>query len=143
MYGKGKKMKKAFTFIEIMIVVIIIGIIAGFSLSMYSKIIKRAGFKEVARRVDIVRAGARYYGFKYGIDTLPTDDEDEAWDRLQVDNNPSDSGADLIYAIVSSGGDPALQVSYGGSVLYTYNLATETGSTTADPNAKYLPDNLP
>ena len=141
LYKKDVKMKKGFTLGEVMVVIIILGIFAAIVFPVYNRIIRRTSFKEVARKVDLVRAAAKYYGLKYGISNLPTDDT--AWDFLQVDNDDLNSYTDLVYAIVSSGGDPALQVSYGGPTLYTYNLVTKIGSVTADSNVKYLPDNLP
>jgi len=136
------KRKRGFTLGEIMVVVIILGILAAVSLPMYNKIIKRTGFKEVASIVSLVRAGAKYYDLKYDLTTLDPNDT-TAWGVLKVDK-PSGSGANLTYKITSSGsGDPALQVSYGGSMLYEYDLITGSGTTTADPNAAYLPADLP
>ena len=126
---------------EIIIVVVILGLLVTVALSAYGKVIRRTGFREVTRRLNLLRAGARYYDLKYGLNTLAADET--AWDALKVDK-PSDSGANLTYVITSSAsGNPELEISYGGSVLYEYDLIDETGTTSADPNAAYLPDDLP
>jgi len=134
-------MKKGFTLIEIIVILLIFGILATISFPLYNKTIKRTGFKEVVNIVSLVKAGAKYYVLKYGAAGLPANET--AWDCLKVDK-PSDSGAKLTYVITSSGaGNPALQVSYDGSILYEYDLITGIGAKTGDPDAAYLPDNLP
>jgi prepilin-type N-terminal cleavage/methylation domain-containing protein len=135
-------MKKSFTIIELVIVIVILGIFAMVSFPMYNKIIKRTGFKEVASIVNLVRAGAKYYDLKYDLSNLPAGET--AWGGLKVDK-PAASGAELTYTITASEttGNPELEVSYDDSLLYEYDLITETGAPTEDPNAAYLPADLP
>ena len=135
-------MKKGFTLAELVIVVVILCVLAVIALPMYDKVIKHTGFKEVASIVSLIRAGAKYYDLKYDLTALDADET--AWDVLKVDK-PSASGTDLTYVITPSDatGNPELEVTYGGNVLYEYDLITGSGTTSADPNAAYLPDDLP
>ena len=134
---KGGNMKKAFTTIELIIVMVILGIIASVALPGYSRIKKRMEYKEASGILELVRAGAKYYDLKYGIAALdPT--AGPLWTHLKIDDPPA---ANLGYAIVAG---PDLQISNtGGDVLYTYTLPDGPGATTAEEDAAYLPADLP
>ncbi len=132
------KRKKGFTLAEVMVVVIILGILAAIVLPVYNKIIKRTGFKEVASVVSLIRAGAKYYDLKYDLSGLVGDSS--AWDVLKVDD-PTGSGTDLTYTITGDA-TPALQVTYDGNTIYTYDLNAGTGAK-AGADSAYLPSDLP
>jgi len=133
-------MKRGFTLIEVMIVVVILGLLVSITLPMYSKVIRRTGFKEVSGIVNLVRAGAKYYDLKYDLSAFDANDT-TAWNFLKVDK-PWDSGIGLTY-VLTGGTSPVLEVSYDGNLLYQYDLLTGTGTTSEDPNAAYLPSDLP
>ena len=139
---KGGNMKKAFTTIEIMIVMVILAIIASIALPGYVEFKKRIEYKEASGILELVRAGAKYYDLKYGIAALdPT--AGPLWTHLKVDDP---SSAHLVYSIVTgpAAGESDLQISNtDGDVLYTYTLPDGPGATTAEPDVAYLPTDLP
>jgi prepilin-type N-terminal cleavage/methylation domain-containing protein len=130
-------MKKAFTLVEILIVIVVLGILAAFLLPGYGNIRKRAEYREASGLLNLVRAGAKYYDLKYGINHLALGGAG-AWDAMRVDEP---STAHLTYNIIAG---PELEIrSPDGNVLYTYRLPDGPGVTTADPDTAYLPGDLP
>ena len=131
-------MKKAFTLIELLIVLVILAIITAFVLPGYGNIRRRAEYREASSLLNLVRAGAKYYDLKYGISHLALGGV-AAWPAMRVDD-PS-SSAHLTYDIIAG---PALQVSNpDGDVLYTYTLPDGPGALTADADTAFLPADLP
>ena len=57
---------KAFTLIELMVTVIIIGIIAGFGIPTYTKMIDRAKERDATMNLDIMREATRIYFAREG-----------------------------------------------------------------------------
>ncbi|MFA5069304.1 MAG: prepilin-type N-terminal cleavage/methylation domain-containing protein [Candidatus Omnitrophota bacterium] len=129
-------MKKAFTLIEVLIVVFIVGILAVASLPAYGKLKKTIEYKETSGILDLVRAGAKYYDLKYGIGGLPVAG---AWDYLKI-SQPA--GSKLIYQIVSG---PKLEIcNSSGAWLYRYTLPNgPSEKNTGHDDFQYLPSDLP
>ena len=131
-------MNKAFTFIELVVVIIILTIIIMVSVPAYSNMKKRMEYRSESGVVELVRAAASYYLLKYeSFSGLPTGAG--AWDYLNIDP-PSKSV--LTYDIVTG---PKLEIrNQGGTWLYRYHLETEVvEQNTAHADYSYLPGNLP
>lgn len=129
-------MKKAFTLVETLMVLVILGILSAFLLPGYEKIKKRAEYRETTGLLNLVRAGAKYYDLKYGINHLSAGGT-AAWPAMRV-NEPTD--AKLTYVIVAG---PALEIrNPNGNLLYTYTLPDGPGVQTGHPDTSYLPADL-
>ncbi len=130
-------MKKAFTMIEILVVLLILGILISISIPGYSRLKKRTEYKEASGILELVRAGAKYYDLKYGVSGLPTGSS--AWAALKIDEP---AGPQLTYEVVTG---PKLEIkNKGGDWLYRYHL--ETGAVernTGHDDYAYLPGDLP
>lgn len=135
-------MKKAYTLIGVLIVVVILGILAIGAIPSFNQIIRRTELKEVRNVVEAVISGARYYELKHGtITTLPISDPDPdpdpPWPALNVElpNNPV-----CAYEILPGGTTgKQLRVSSGGVWLYTYDLPRGPGAINGvNPDARYV-----
>lgn len=130
-------MRKAFTLVEVLIVLVVIAILAAFIVPGYGTIKKRAEYRETTGLLNLVRAGAKYYDLKYGINHLAGGGT-AAWPAMRVDE-PTD--AKLTYAIVAG---PALEIrNPAGQLLYTYTLPDGPGVKTGHADTSYLPADLP
>lgn len=133
-------MKKAYTLIGVLIVVVILGILATGAIPSLRQIIRRTELKEVRSVVEAVISGARYYELKYGtITTLPLYDSgtQKDWPALNVElpNNPV-----CAYEILDGGTTgKQLRVNSDGVWLYTYDLPRGLGAINAgNSDAKYV-----
>jgi prepilin-type N-terminal cleavage/methylation domain-containing protein len=131
-----KASKKAFTLLETLIVIIILTIVVLAFMPTYSRLKKSMEYKEASSLLELVRAGAKYYDVKYGIGHLVGGAG--AWDTIKVERP---TGGKLDYDIAAG---PKLQIKKkDGTTLYVYDLPDGPGTPTADPDASYLPDDLP
>jgi prepilin-type N-terminal cleavage/methylation domain-containing protein len=130
-------MKKAFTTIEVLVVVVILGILVSIAIPGYSRLKKSTEYREALGFLELVRAGAKYYDLKYGISGLPTGTG--AWTALKIDEP---AGPQLNYAIISG---PRLEIqNQTGAWLYRYNLVNgTTQKRTGHADYQYLPKDLP
>jgi competence protein ComGC len=136
---RGKlKVKKAFTLIEIVIVIITMVAIITVSLPAYDKMKKRIEYSPASGFVELVRSAASYYLLRNGsFAGLATGDP--AWVGLNV-APPSTSS--LTYVIISG---PQLEIrNRSGDWLYRYHLSTgAVERRTAHADYPYLPKDLP
>jgi prepilin-type N-terminal cleavage/methylation domain-containing protein len=133
-------MKKAYTLVEIIVVVVILSILASIALPGFKMIKKRIEYKETSGVVGLVRAGAKYYDLKYGLTELPAGDN--AWTYLKVDK-PSD--VYLVYEIVDDAGVKYMRIkNQSGDLLYSYKLPDGPRETIPEQDdMQYLPEDLP
>jgi prepilin-type N-terminal cleavage/methylation domain-containing protein len=123
-------MKRGFTLVEIMTVLVIIVILASLGIPMFYKATREAELAEVELMVDMVSAGARYYDFKYGFASFdPSAGPVVYWKALNVDLPPH---SECQYTIIAEGGKKKLLVESmpTGKVpwiwLYKYELPKDT-----------------
>ncbi|HOD12230.1 MAG TPA: prepilin-type N-terminal cleavage/methylation domain-containing protein [Candidatus Omnitrophota bacterium] len=64
---KDLKEKEAFTFIEIMLVAIIIGILAGFGVPQYFKTVQKAKQRDVTAIIHLIKGAQEMYHNKKGV----------------------------------------------------------------------------
>ena len=118
-------MKKGWTFTEVLAVIIIIAIAVLIVAPGIKSFIKRGQMREISVMLDSIRAGAKYYDFKYQLTTL---DSADPWSALRV-QIPRD--ARYTYSMVDEPTTPSgkqLQVKNSdGVLLYTYNLPDGPG----------------
>ena len=132
-------MKRAFTLVEVLTVVIILTILVVIALPNYSRLKKRIEYRETAGIVKLVQAGAKYYDLRYGIASLPSGDD--VWAYLKVDRP---FGANLIYTIEDESGTKYLRIKNADNdLLYSYQLPNGPGTKTEHEDIQYLPDDLP
>lgn len=130
-------MKKGYTLIDVLIVVVVLGVLATIAIPAYRMIIRRAELKEVKNTVELARAGAKYYDLKHGISGLTTPG---SLSTLKVDV-PDDS--ECTYTIVDGGGGiRRLEVRRKSDnvLLYDYDLPDGPGSIKSTSDARYLQD---
>ena len=123
---------------EALVTVVILAILAVIALPMFGKGVRRAELKEVKNMVELTRAGAKYYNFKYGIDALdPGATQTALWAALKID--PPTVDAKCTYTI--NAGEKKMIVTSGGSPLYTFNLETYKGTiNSGNTDSRYLTD---
>lgn len=129
-------MKKGYTIVDVLVVIVVLATLAAIAVPVYSRIIRRASMREVVTLIALTRVGARYYDGKYGISALATPGN---LSTLSVDVPP---GTVCTYSIVAGGTtNRQLQVDSSGDWLYTYDLPNGPGTINADnPDARYIQD---
>lgn len=133
-------MKKGYTLIDVLIIVVILGVLVTVAIPAYRRIIRRAELREVRNLLELTRAGARYYHLKYDITDIDTSEgQDAVFRSLRVDI-PADSNC--IYQIVAIGTTRQLQVirRSDSALLYTYDLPDAGGSIQKTSDERYLQD---
>lgn len=133
--------KKAFTLIELIVVIIILGILATVALPNMKKIITRTQLKEVGSMVELIKSGSKYYNLKYGLNIFDTSDQATAWEVIKLDMLASVPG--LTYTFGTDAQGKYILASKGTTwyKYYFYGLAEDT-SQRNDPD-NVLPANLP
>jgi prepilin-type N-terminal cleavage/methylation domain-containing protein len=134
-------MKRAFTLVEMMIVIIIISIITTFGLPSYHKMKKTIEYKEASGIVGMVRAAAGYYYMQYGdFDDLQLGAG--AWDDLNIEQPDGDK---LTYEIADDAGVKYIRIrNLSGDLLYSYKLPNGPRETIPEQDdMQYLPEDLP
>lgn len=129
-------MKKAYTIVDVLLIVIILAILAAIVTPAYNKVVRRSELKEVRTLVELTRAGARYYHGKYGITSITPPA------NLSVLNVTVPPDAKCTYSIVSGGTTGRqLQVTSSNGLLYTYDLPDGPGAINGvNPDARYVQD---
>jgi prepilin-type N-terminal cleavage/methylation domain-containing protein len=136
---RRQDMKRGFTLIEMLTVVIVLSILATVSLPIYNRVKKRIEYRETSGVLELVRAGAKYYDLKYGISVLSSGDP--AWTQLKVDKP---AWLNLVYSIEDSAGTKYMRIrNKNNNLLYSYRLPDGPGSKTAHADTAYLPADLP
>lgn len=134
-------MKKGYTIVDILVIVVVLGVLATITLPVYNKIIRRARMREVVTLIALTRVGARYYDGKYGITSLTTPGNIAA---LNVDLPPDPVCTYEIVDLDDPPQDPPrrwLQVNSSGDWLYRYQLPTGSGTINTDnPDSRYVQD---
>lgn len=130
-------MKKAYTIIDVLIIVVILAILAAVVVPAYNKVVRRSELKEVRTLVELTRAGAKYYHGKYWITSITTPA------NLSVLNVTVPSDAKCTYSIVSGAGNTRIlevRRTSDNVLLYTYQLPNGPGVVQATTDARYLED---
>jgi prepilin-type N-terminal cleavage/methylation domain-containing protein len=132
-------MKRGFTLIEMLTVIIILSILGTVSLPIYNRVKTRIEYREASGVLELVRAGAKYYDLKYGISGLSSGDP--GWVQLKVDKP---TGLNLIYSIEAAAGIRYMRIrNKNNDLLYSYQLPNGPGSRTAHADTANLPSDLP
>jgi len=81
-------MKYAFTLMELLVVIVIVGILAGLSIPRYTKTTERARDREAVSVLKQIKAAENFYRVKYGRyfpggPSFPSD----CYDKIEVINN--------------------------------------------------------
>ncbi len=71
MFHSGKKHPFAFTLIEIMMVVVIIGIVAAFAIPSYTKMMRKSHFKQAADGLRVIYDAAQLFMTQSGMAKFP------------------------------------------------------------------------
>jgi len=101
-------MKKGFTMLEILIVIIIIAILATFAIPQYLKASKRAIASEAVTTIGAIRGGlARYYQ-EFNALTSTLDD-------LDIDNPNNVNNANFTYTIPDTSGMDSYKIHAEGN----------------------------
>jgi prepilin-type N-terminal cleavage/methylation domain-containing protein len=114
--------KKAFTLLEILIVIIIIGILAAFAIPKYIKAARKAVASEAVTNIGALRGAEIRYYQEYGV--LTTN-----FDALDVENPDTVTGSKFDYSISGNTPDDMVITANGNAarsngITVTYNAAT-------------------
>lgn len=134
-------MRKGYTVIDVLIIVVILGVLATVAIPAYRMIVRHSQLREVRNLVELTRAGARYYSNKHGITAIdPSKGQPAVWNSLRIDLPASPY---CTYQITSPNATTRrLEVTRNsdGALLYTYDLPNGPGAVQATTDARYLND---
>lgn len=101
---RSTKRKKAFTFIEIMLVAVIIGILAGFGVPQYFKTVQKAKQRDVAAIMYLIKGAQEMYHNKKGVYYPPNGSSAAIADINQNLNLDILQPSDIVYQCTGTGG---------------------------------------
>jgi prepilin-type N-terminal cleavage/methylation domain-containing protein len=137
------RIRKAFTLIEIIIVVVILAILVSIAVPNIRKFITRAQLKEVGSMVELIKSGAKYYDLKYGLNLFST--SGDPWTNLKLDQLATVPG--LTYSFATSGANKYIIASKDGQWIYRYYFYGPQEGTgqknSSHPDVNSLPADLP
>ncbi|MFC1667273.1 prepilin-type N-terminal cleavage/methylation domain-containing protein [Candidatus Omnitrophota bacterium] len=94
-------LKKGFTLLEVLIVVIIIGVLAAIALPQYVNTIEKARSAEATGHIGALRSSMDRYWYEQGA--LASSYAAASWANLDVDNPNNDSGRLFNYTLTDTG----------------------------------------